>query len=107
VSEYDDWLADFHAAFHILEPPDAYVECLLPEPVPQCYAGSQHLATMLLQGRSNGILYPSVRRTGGLCLTCFRPALVYRPRPGGRYKLQLTLEGTAYKTTVRPIRPRD
>ena len=38
VSEYDDWLADFHAAFHTLDPVEAYSDCLQPEPVPQCYA---------------------------------------------------------------------
>jgi hypothetical protein len=104
VSEYDDWLADFHAALHTLEPVEAYADCLQPEPVPQCYAASQRLARQLLDQRSNGLIYPSVRRKGGLCVACFRPALVYRPRQGGRYELQLRLDGGAYKTTVRSVR---
>jgi len=104
ASDYDDWLADFHAAFHSLDPVEAYADCLQPEPVPQCYAASQSMARQLLDQRSNGLVYPSVRREGGLSVVCFRPALVYRPRPAGRYELQLTLEGDTYKTTVRPVR---
>ena len=103
VTEYDDWVADFHAAMHALEPGETYAELLEPEPVPQCYAAPQRLARQLLEQGSNGLVYPSVRRKGGHCVVCFRPALVYRPRPGGRYELQLTLQGTAYKTTVRTL----
>ena len=104
VSEYDDWLADFHAALHSLDPIEAYADCLQAEPVPQCYAASQQLASNLLDQGSNGLIYPSVRREGSLCVVCFRPALVYRPRQAGRYQLQLKLEGKAYTTTVRPVR---
>lgn len=103
VTEYDDWLADFHAAFHALEPLEAYAELLQLEPVPECYAAPQRLARQLLEEGSNGLIYPSVRRKGGHCVACFRPALVYRPRPGGRYELQLSLQGTTYKTIMRPI----
>lgn len=76
-STYDDWLADFHAEFHALEPATEYAECLAAEPVPECYAESQRLAGRLLREQSNGVFYPSVRRRGGRCLACFRPALVY------------------------------
>lgn len=76
-STYDDWLADFHAEFHVLEPATEYAECLAAEPVPECYAESQRLAGRLLREQSNGVFYPSVRRRGGRCLACFRPALVY------------------------------
>lgn len=103
VTDYDDWLADFHAAFHALDPAEAFAEFLEPEPVPQCYAASQNLARQLLEKGSNGLIYSSVRRKGGHCLVCFRPALVYAPRPGERYELRLKLEGPAYKTTVRQI----
>jgi len=106
VTEYDDWLADFHAAMHALEPGEAYAELLEPEPVPQCYAAPQRLARQLLEQGSNGLIYLSVRRKGGHCLVCFRPALVYRPRPGGRFELHLTLQGGAYETTMRAVRHR-
>jgi len=41
---YDDWQADFHADFHVLEPASNYPECLQPEPIPECYQAPQALA---------------------------------------------------------------
>jgi RES domain-containing protein len=101
VSSYDDWQADFHAPFHVLEPAEEYVDCLQPEPVPQCYGSSQLLARQLLAQQSNGIVYPSVRHKGGRCLACFRPALVYEPRQAERYEISLQAARQGYKTTVR------
>ncbi len=103
VSTYDDWQADFRAPFHALEPAGEYADCLQPEPVPQCYAASQLLARKLLAEQSNGVVYPSVRREGGTCVACFRPALVYRPRRGASYELRLTATGDGYKTAVRTV----
>lgn len=102
-SQYDDWLADFHASFHVLDPAEEYAEFLLPEPVPSCYAASQHLARQLMEKPSNGIVYPSVRHKSGRCLVCFRPPLVYRPRLDARYELRLKLEGAAYESEVRQL----
>ncbi|HTV09637.1 MAG TPA: RES family NAD+ phosphorylase [Candidatus Aquilonibacter sp.] len=99
-STYDDWLADFHAEFHSLEPASAYAECLAPEPVPECYTAPQKLAQKLLKEQSNGILYPSVRKKGGRCLVCFRPALVYRPRRDKRYLISFRWERNRYRTEV-------
>jgi hypothetical protein len=84
--EYQDFLADFSGQFHFLE--DAEREpCLQPEPVPQCYAASQALANTLLHAGAAGIVYPSVRRKGGTCIVCFRPALVFHPRRGRAYAI--------------------
>jgi hypothetical protein len=58
--------------------------------VPECYLPSQALARQLLAQQSNGIVYPSVRRKGGMCIACFRPALVTQPRLGERYEIRLT-----------------
>jgi RES domain-containing protein len=103
VSTYDDWQADFHSPFHVLEPMEDYEHCLQPEPVPQCYLPSQLLARQLLAQQSNGILYPSVRHKGGTCLACFRPALVYQPRRVERYEVRLRLAREKYKSTFRVI----
>jgi RES domain-containing protein len=65
VSTYDDWLADFRAAFHVLKPAADYADCLLAEPVPACYAASQLMARRLIEQQSNGLSYPSVRHAGG------------------------------------------
>jgi hypothetical protein len=103
TSTYDDWLADFHANFHVLEPLEKYIECFAPEPVPQCYADSQRLARNLIRKQSNGILYPSVRRKSGTCLVCFRPALVYEPRRGRRYQIRFTWERSRYKKSTQLV----
>lgn len=102
-STYDDWLADFHGEFHSLEPATNYADCLAPEPVPACYAESQKLAQALLKEKSNGILYPSVRKRGGRCLVCFRPALVYRPRRDKRYLLSFRWERNRYRQEVHEV----
>lgn len=102
-STYDDWLADFHGEFHALEPAAKYSACLEAEPVPDCYAEPQRLAAKLLKAQSNGILYPSVRKKGGRCLVCFRPALVYRPRRDRRYLLSFRWERNRYRQEVHPV----
>lgn len=104
VSTYDDWLADFHAEFHTLEPAKDFAECLEAEPVPECYRPPQALARQLIrQEQSNGIAYPSVRRKGGKCLACFRPALVYQPRRDKRYEITFTWDRRRYRRTVHEV----
>jgi len=103
-STYDDWLADFHAKFHALEPASDYADCLLPAPVPDCYADSQKLARQLLKTQqSNGILYPSVRKKGARCLACFRPALVYQPRRDKRYQISFRWERQRYRQEIHQV----
>ena len=79
--EYADYTAEFSDDFHFLDG-DEQRACLQPEPIPQCYDPSQAMAGRLLHAGSNGIVYPSVRRQGGTCIACFRPALVSHPRKG-------------------------
>lgn len=90
--EYDDWQADFHAEFHRLDRSRKFQKYLKSEPVPECYAEGQALARLLLGKGANGIIYPSVRDEEGLCIVCFRPALVYRPRLAESYTLTISLE---------------
>jgi RES domain-containing protein len=90
IAIFDDYLADFTMAAHDLTSArPQFRKYLRPGPIPGCYAEPQALASELMTHQSNGILYPSVRRDGGLCLVCFRPALVYNVRRGKR--LQLTV----------------
>jgi RES domain-containing protein len=103
LSEYDDWQADFNTGFHTLEPAETYADCLEPTPVPQCYAIPQSLARRLLQERSNGVVYPSVRHTGGICVVCFRPALVFNPRRAGRYQIELKRTHGEYRSKVQRV----
>jgi hypothetical protein len=102
VHLYDDWLANFDTDVHWLEPRTEYEESLKSEPIPGCYAASQALANVLLNGRSNGILYPSVRREGFRCIACFRPALVHAPRRESR--IEITLESTPTGYQLLPVR---
>jgi RES domain-containing protein len=79
---FDDWQADFAADFHDIRGDAAFADCL----DPGSYRASQKLARRLLAEGSLGVLYPSVRRKGGTCLSCFRPALVSNPRKGATYR---------------------
>jgi hypothetical protein len=81
--QYQCMLADFTAAFHDLRGQARYEACLAPD----SYVASQTLAERLLDGGSLGVIYPSVRRAGGINLACFRPALVGNVRKGAAYRL--------------------
>lgn len=83
---YDDYLADFSAAFHDLRRARGFRACLDPD----SYVESQALAERLLAAGSLGVVYPSVRRPGGTCLACFRPALVANVRRNRTYQFTWT-----------------
>lgn len=86
TADYLDYLADFRAEFHDLRLNDArgsgdqgdYLS-------PVSYVASQALAAQLLQLGSAGIVYPSVRRSSGTCIACFRPVLVTNVRQGDTF----------------------
>jgi hypothetical protein len=81
VADYIDYLADFRAEFHDLRGAEEPVDCLSPE----SYVASQALADQLLTNGSSGIVYPSVRRSGGTCIACFRPVLVINVRKASTF----------------------
>jgi hypothetical protein len=81
---YDDYLADFSAAFHDIRDDKAFAKCLAPD----SYVASQELAEALLAEGALGVIYPSVRRAGGTCLACFRPALVTHVRKAKTYRFR-------------------
>jgi hypothetical protein len=81
---FDDYLADFSGAFHDLRAASAFADCLDAD----SYVASQALAERLMENGSLGIVYPSVRRRGGTCLACFRPALVANVRKGTTYRFR-------------------
>jgi hypothetical protein len=80
---YQTLLADFTSTFHDIRGIDSYTDCL----DPASYIESQKLADVLLDAGSMGVIYPSVRHDGGICLACFRPALVGNVRKGQAYRL--------------------
>jgi hypothetical protein len=73
---YDDYLADISASLHDLRRVRSFRACLDPE----SYVASQALAERLLETGSLGVVYPSVRHSGGTCVACFRPAIVANVR---------------------------
>jgi hypothetical protein len=79
---YDDYLADFSASVHDIRRARAFKACL----DPNSYVESQALGERLLEAGSLGVVYPSVRRAGGTCLACFRPALVGNVRRGATFR---------------------
>lgn len=84
---YDDYTADFSGSFHDLRGgARGFRACLAPD----SYEASQALAADLLARASPGIVYPSVRRTGGTCLACFRPAAVGHVRRARRWRFTWT-----------------
>jgi hypothetical protein len=102
IFDYIDFLADFSGAFHTLYAEER-TTCLQPDPVPQCYSASQALANKLLFEGSNGIVYPSVRRQSGTCIACFRPALVYRPRRGQKFRLKVEVGTDTVASETLPV----
>jgi hypothetical protein len=105
VSTYDDYLADFASEMHDLRGRKAeYQQFLKPGPIPDCYFESQQLAANLLAHRSNGVLYPSVRRKGRSCIACFRPALVYHVRQDARLEFRLRVGQRFVPEQVREVR---
>lgn len=81
----DDYLADFSGEFHELRRGD-----FAPALDAGSYVESQVLAEQLVDAGALGVVYPSVRRRGGTCLACFRPALVMNVRKGATYRLRWT-----------------
>ncbi len=73
---FQDYLADFRSDFHDVRGDRDYIDCL----DPSSYASSQRLASELLESGSAGMVYPSVRRSEGVSIVCFRPALIANVR---------------------------
>ncbi len=106
ISTFDDYLADFNADFHDLRGDHpAFQKYLRPIPIPQCYAESQKLANELLARGSSGVVYPSVRWEQGVCVACFRPALVAHVCRGVRLEFQVNASKDFELGQVRQIAP--
>lgn len=88
---YIDYLPDFRHEFHDIRGDNNFLDCLNPN----SYNASLALAMQLLNDGSAGIVFPSVRRSGGVCIACFRPPLVLNVREGA--KVRLTFVNTDLK----------
>src|SRR6202162_2311144 len=81
---YVDFLADFRGKFHDIRNDARFRHCL----DPNRYSTSQQLATRLLEKVSSGICELSVRHKSGICIACFRPALVNNVRKGATISIR-------------------
>jgi hypothetical protein len=78
IFRFADYLADFRGEFHDIRNDSRFADSL----DAASYHASQKLARELVENGSAGVVYPSVRHKGGVCLACFRPALVNHVRKG-------------------------
>ena len=84
---YQALLADFIGPFPDLRSTDPLPDCLAPDPA-EGYPAGQKLADALRTAGHLGLIYPSVRRTGGACLAAFVPQIVQNVRPGAKWWLR-------------------
>lgn len=102
VTDYAELLADFFGPFHDLRVVDPASEPALREDPGVAYPAGQALARRLrIEAASNGIVYPSVRQAGGVCLVAFRPDLVQNLRQGGIWRLEWQGAPTPAMTRLR------
>ena len=83
---YQALLAGFIGPFHDLRGSRPRPLCLDPEPAVG-YPAGQDLARSLRAEGARGLIYPSVRRSGGTCLVAFQPHVVQNVRPAARWRL--------------------
>ena len=94
---YQSLLAGFIGDFHDLRGVAGPLPCLEADP-DTAYPAGQELARQLRREGARGLIYPSVRRPGGVCLVAFEPHVVQNVRPAARWKL--TWKGSADYTVT-------
>lgn len=97
---WDEYFADFRCEFHDLRSLE-YTDKIL---APDSYIDSQILAERLFSQGSLGVIYPSVRDHSGICIACFRPALVTNVRKGTTFLFRWT--GKDQPVSVGPVERR-
>ncbi len=80
-SQYRELIGKIDHSFHDLMSNNDNTDCLAPD----SYNASQALARDLRQNGSAGILYPSVRNDGGLCVAAFWPDVIGIPKQGRHF----------------------
>lgn len=85
-ARYVELLADFIGDFPDISGEDAH-PALHPDPAIG-YPQGQDLARALRREGHRGLIYSSVRQSGGRCLVAFDPAAIQNVRPGASWELQ-------------------
>lgn len=81
--EMREYLASFSATFHDIREDRPEFQALH---APDDYRASQTYADELVRAGSDGVVYRSVRHSGGTCVACFRPRLVTGVRVGHHFE---------------------
>lgn len=88
TTDYAELIADFFGPFHDLRAAEPTSRAALhPDPAIGYPAGQSLAKRLRSEAGSNGIVYPSLRSSGGTCLVAFRPDLVLNLRQGGLWRL--------------------
>lgn len=98
--EVREYLAVFSGPFHDIR--DTARDEFAPLYDPDRYEHSQRFARDLLDAGSNGLVYRSVRRPGGVCLACFRPQQVTAVRVGGHFEYRFAHGVTTVRRLLAP-----
>lgn len=86
ITAYRELIAGFTTTLHDL---CGFADDIIFDPVPEnAYPTSQTLAQSLIAQGSNGVFYPSVRYSNGLCLSAFRLGLIQNIRQGATWTFQ-------------------
>lgn len=89
ATDYAELLADFVGQFHDLRGEIYSTNPCLSADTDVAYPAGQAMAKLLRKDRdSPGLIYPSVRSTGGTCLVAFHPSLVQNLRQGSVWRLE-------------------
>jgi hypothetical protein len=86
VVQYRALHASFIGRFHDLRSINPAPDCLHSDPE-IAYAHGQALARDLTSQASRGLIYPSVRNPGGICLVAFQPNVVQDLSPGACWEI--------------------
>jgi hypothetical protein len=86
TSDYRALHASFIGRFHDIRTSNPMPECLHPDPEIGYRAG-QTLAKSLIEEESRGLIYPSVRYSGGTCIAAFQPNVVQDVVPGANWRI--------------------
>jgi hypothetical protein len=78
--------ASFIGRFHDIRNVDPSPDCLHPDTAIG-YPHGQALASELMSAGSRGLVYPSVRHPGGICIVAFRPNAVQDVAPGACWRV--------------------
>jgi RES domain-containing protein len=101
TTDYAELIADFVGPFHDLRARrHARDACLDADPAIGYPAGQALARQLRAETAGNGLVYPSVRHEGGICLAAFHPHLVQNLRQGGIWRL--AWHGTREPTITRP-----